>query len=109
MRKRPLPRPKIVFVCTNCREEAANRPSCGPRGGINLREQLKELVKQRRLRSKIRVSQSGCMDRCEDGPNIMVFPDNVWYSNVLPEDLEAILDEIAAPFERPGAKQTPSS
>jgi (2Fe-2S) ferredoxin len=57
------------------------------------------MVKERRLRSKIRVSKSGCMDRCEDGPNVMVFPDCRWYSGVGLEDLDALLEEVAAGLE----------
>lgn len=98
MKKRPVPHRKIVFVCTNCREDTA-RASCGNRCGGELRDRLKAMVKERRLKSRIRVSQSGCLDRCEEGPNIMVFPDNVWYSGVELADLEGILDEIAGSLE----------
>ena len=90
MEKRPLPYNKILFVCTNRRPEC-ERVSCAPGGGDRLRDTLKAMVKERGLKGKIRVSQSGCMDRCEKGPNIMLFPDNVWYSGVCEADLESIL------------------
>lgn len=99
MEKRALPFQKIVFVCTNRRDEPCDRPSCGFRGGDALRDRLKAMVKERRLQSRIRVSQSGCQDRCADGPNIMVFPDNVWYSGVTEKDLEGILEAIVASLE----------
>ena len=88
-----LPFEKIIFVCTNQRDEG-ERVCCQRGGGCELRDTLKAMVKTRQLRSKVRVSQSGCMDRCEDGPNIMVFPDNVWFSHVGSGDLEAILDAV---------------
>lgn len=91
----PLPYKKIIFVCTN-RRESGPRTCCAHHDGEAIREALKDMVKKRRLRSKIRVSQSGCMDQCEHGPNIMVFPDNMWYSGVTIADLDAILDAIAA-------------
>ncbi len=97
MEKRVLPFRKIVFVCTN-RRENGERVSCG-KCGEALRDRLKAMVKERRLNSRIRVSQSGCQDRCEEGPNIMVFPDNVWYAHVQDEDLEVILEEIVATLE----------
>lgn len=97
MEKRALPFQKIVFVCTNKRENG-ERASCG-KCGEDLRDRLKAMVKERRLNSRIRVSQSGCQDRCEEGPNIMVFPDNVWYAHVQDADLEAILDDIVATLE----------
>ncbi len=100
MQKRPMPHPKLVLVCTNCREDKS-RKSCGDCGGVEIRDKLKAMVKERKLKGKIRVSKSGCLDRCEQGPNIMVFPDNVWYLEVQESDLETILDEIAATLELP--------
>lgn len=97
MEKQGLPFQKIVFVCTN-RREGSDRVSCAGCGEA-LRDRLKSMVKERRLNSRIRVSQSGCQDRCEQGPNIMVFPDNVWYSHVQDADLETILEDIIATLE----------
>jgi len=100
--KRVQPHKRIVFVCTNQREPG-ERVCCGGRCGGELRDRLKAMVKERGLRGRIRVSQSGCLDRCEDGPNIMLFPDNVWYAGVSPEDLETILDDIIASLRAEGA------
>ena len=97
-----MPYARIIFVCTNEREPG-ERPCCAHGGGAALRDRLKEMVKERRLRGRIRVSQSGCLDRCEEGPNIMVFPSNVWYSHVCEVDLERILDDIVAELEQEGA------
>ncbi len=94
----PLPYQKIVFVCGNERPPEV-RCSCGASGGKELRDVLKAMVKERRLNGRIRVSQSGCMDRCEKGPNLMVFPDNAWFSHVTHEDLPAILDALAHSLE----------
>ena len=102
MKKQPQPHKRIVFVCTNCRE-SGERVCCGGQGGLALRDKLKDMVKARKLRGRIRVSQSGCLDRCEEGPNIMVFPDNIWYSHVSEADLETILSEIQASLEAEGA------
>jgi (2Fe-2S) ferredoxin len=63
---------------------------------------LKEAVKARRLRGRVRVSSSGCQDRCENGPNVMVFPDNCWYSHVREEDIETIIDDVVGSLERAG-------
>jgi (2Fe-2S) ferredoxin len=93
-----LPFQKIIFVCTN-RRENGERVCCAGGGGCVLRDKLKAMVKSRRLNSRIRVSQSGCMDKCEEGPNIMVFPDNVWLSGVQEADLEGILDTVAASLD----------
>jgi (2Fe-2S) ferredoxin len=98
MEKQPVPHKKIVFVCTNRRPEG-ERISCAVGGGDTLRDKLKAMVKERHLQSKIRVSASGCLDRCEFGPNIMVFPDNVWYSHVQESDLPAIIDDLVATLD----------
>jgi (2Fe-2S) ferredoxin len=102
MEKRPTPHHRIIFVCTNERPPG-ERPCCAAADGGTLRTRLKEMVKARRLRGRIRVSQAGCLDRCEDGPNIMVFPDNVWYSQVEGSDLDRILDEVVDSLRQDGA------
>lgn len=89
-----LPYEKIIFVCTN-RRGPGERVCCASGGGCELRDMLKEMVKARGWGGKVRVSASGCMDKCEDGPNVMIFPDNVWLSGVREDDLQAILDGIA--------------
>lgn len=92
---RPVPFPRMVFVCTNERTEGT-RPSCGPRGGVELRQRLKELVKQHGLKGRLRICASGCMDVCEQGPNLMVFPDQRWICGASPEDAEEIFEELRA-------------
>jgi len=98
METHPLPFKKVVFVCGNERPPE-ERCSCGASGGKALRDTLKGMVKERHLNGHIRVSQSGCMDKCEKGPNLMVFPDNVWFSHVSDEDLPGILDRLARSLE----------
>jgi len=70
-----------------------------------LRDTLKAMVNARGLKSKIRVSQSGCQDRCEQGPNIMVFPDNVWFSGVEEKDLDGLLDTVVKSMEEEKAEE----
>lgn len=98
MRTNPLPHAKIIFVCTNQREPG-ERVCCADGGGCALRDTLKAMVKSRQLRSKVRVSASGCMDKCEDGANVMIFPDNVWLSGVSEDDATAIMDAVAQSIE----------
>ena len=96
MKKDVLPYEKILFVCTNVREEGA---CCGKRDSASIRDQLKAHVTTRGLASRIRVSQSGCQDRCVQGPNVMVFPDNVWYAGVTAADVPRIIEDCVQ--ERP--------
>ena len=95
MQEKDLPHKKIVFVCINRRAEG-ERTCCDSKGGAELHARLKELIRERGYRTKIRVSKSGCMDRCEEGANMMVFPDNTWLSHVGDGDLEGLVDRLIA-------------
>ena len=77
-----------VFVCTNQRENS-DRPSCEECGANGLREHLKKRVKELGLAGKggVRVNNAGCLDRCEEGPSAVVYPEATWWT--LPDDAEA--------------------
>jgi len=97
--KQDLPYQRIIFVCINEREVGK---CCSQEGkGQDIRAGLKEYVKQKGLKGKVRISASGCMDKCAQGPNLMIFPDNVWYKQVRSEDLEEIkriyIDSLSQP------------
>ena len=99
MQKTPFPYQKIIFVCTNKRE---NDAICCSRGGsVAIRDALKRYVKENGLKGKVRVSQSGCMDLCSQGPNVMVFPDGIWYKDVQMEDVPTIIQNHIAIFKEP--------
>ena len=84
---------KHVFVCTHERAEGAQRPSCGRRGSMELMMALKRSAKAMGLEG-IRVQKSGCLDRCEEGPSAVVYPEATWWT--LPTQVE----EAAALAER---------
>lgn len=85
---------KHIFFCTNVRDEDAARPSCGRCGSEALRLYVKGRVKELGLAGKggIRVNSAGCLDRCEEGPVAVVYPEGVWYTYVDEEDLDEIVD-----------------
>ena len=95
MTRQPIPYQKVVFICTNERPPGA-RPSCCGRGSTALHSRIKARIKALGLDKVVRVSKSGCLNLCDEGPNIMVFPENVLYSGVTESELDAILDEIVA-------------
>ncbi len=96
MQQTKTPYRKQLFVCTNQREGEA---ACCARGGsVAIREALKRYVKDHGLSGVVRVSQSGCQGLCEEGPNVMVFPDGDWYHHVRPEDVEMIVHAHLAPL-----------
>ena len=82
-----------VFVCTNDRH--GERKSCADGGSAPLREELKAAVNQRpHLKGRVRVSSSGCLGLCARGPNVMLYPQSVWFSGVTLADLPRILAAI---------------
>ena len=82
-----------VFFCCNQRD--GERESCNPKGASELRDYAKGRVKALGLagEGKVRINQSGCLDRCEQGPVIVVYPEAVWYTYVDRADIDEIIDE----------------
>jgi (2Fe-2S) ferredoxin len=95
MKSEKVPFQKTVFVCTNARD--GGRVACGNpgRGGLELCEALKNGAKKLGLKGKVRVARAGCLDLCEKGPNVFLYPDGEWFSGIKPEDAEGILKKLA--------------
>jgi (2Fe-2S) ferredoxin len=55
-------------------------------------EELKKVAKERNLKGKLRVAKSGCLDLCAFGPNIMIWPEGIWYMKVTKTDIPEIID-----------------
>ncbi len=82
-----------VLVCTNDRHGA--RKACADGASVQLREQLKEAVGQRpHLKGRVRVSAAGCLGLCAQGPNVLLYPQSLWFSGVTPADLPQLLAAI---------------
>ena len=79
-----------VFCCTNVRPPDDPRGCCDARGGTMLRNYLKTKVKKMEIKN-IRINASGCLDRCELGPTIVVYPEGVWYRCETREDIDELL------------------
>ncbi|HTR67375.1 MAG TPA: ferredoxin [Terriglobales bacterium] len=83
---------KHIFVCCNQREPGGPRPSCDPEGKAQLQWEFKQKLAARGLKHRVRANKSGCLDQCEHGPNVVVYPDAVWYGRVTPADVDEIID-----------------
>ena len=79
-----------VFVCTNERPEGHPRGCCKKRGSEKLRNYMKARAKELGLDS-VRINQALCLDRCELGPTMVIYPEGVWYSYHSTEDVDEIL------------------
>ena len=83
-----------LFFCTNDRGTDAERPSCNQCGSAKLRDYAKARVKEMGLTGpgKVRINKAGCLDRCEEGPVCVVYPEAVWYTYIDEEDVDEIID-----------------
>lgn len=78
-----------VFVCTNDRK--GERQSCADNNSQALKDKLKEAVYEKGWKGKVRISTSGCMGLCAKGANVLIYPQQIWFSETRPEDAETIL------------------
>lgn len=83
---------KHVFVCTNTREPGHPRGCCSAKDGDAIREALKKAAADHGLKRRVRINSAGCLDQCEHGPTIVVYPDGVWYGFVKLEDVPEIVE-----------------
>ena len=81
-----------VFVCTNVRPDGHPRGCCKAKGSERLRDYMKARAKELGLHD-VRINQSGCLDRCELGPTMVIYPEGVWYSAPTREDIDEILQK----------------
>ena len=104
MESKHSPYLKHIYVCTHERE--AGKSCCARRDGEKILEKLKAYVQENGLKGRVRVNRSGCMDFCEQGGNVMVYPDHRWYSHVTPESAGQIIEEHLAPLVEQGVPGT---
>jgi len=83
---------KHIFICGNQRPEGHPRSCCDPAGQAELQKLFKQKLAERGLKGKVRANQSGCLDQCEHGPNLVVYPEAVWYGGVKLADVDEIID-----------------
>ena len=84
---------KHVFICENLRVPGHARGCCADKGAVEFRNLLKKKVAEKGLQKKIRINSSGCLDLCEEGPIMVVYPEQVWYGKLTAEDVDEILEE----------------
>ena len=83
---------KHVFVCMNERPEGHERGCCASKGAVKLRNYMKARAKELCV-DQTRINQSGCLDRCELGPTMVIYPEGVWYKVMSADDVDEIITE----------------
>ena len=74
---------KEVIVCGGT--------GCMSSGNDKILENLQNKVKELGLESEIRIVKTGCVGFCEKGPIVKIMPDNTFYAEVTPDDVDEIV------------------
>jgi len=83
---------KHLFICINERSKDSPRGDCLRCGGMEIRNKFVQLINQNGLKGKVRANKSGCLDVCEKGPAVVIYPDNIWYTKVKIQDVDEIFE-----------------
>jgi (2Fe-2S) ferredoxin len=86
-----------VFFCTNQREpepDGSMRPCCASHQANAMRDYAKKRIKKldKNGKGQVRINNAGCLDRCEEGPCLVVYPEGTWYTFVDQSDIDEIVD-----------------
>ena len=82
-----------VFVCINERSPDHPKRCCKARGGAEVRDQLKAELASRGISKIVRANNAGCLDQCEHGVCVVVYPEQVWYGNVTVDDIPELVEK----------------
>ena len=88
-----------LFVCCNNRADGHPRGSCAAKGSEGLRDYMKTRAKAMGLK-RVRVNMAGCLDRCELGPCMVIYPEGIWYKI----ETEADVDHVLGAHVRDGGR-----
>lgn len=82
-----------VFFCINKRTDG--RACCQDHNALAMRDYMKMRIKQESLSGKggVRVNQAGCLDRCEHGPVMVIYPEGTWYTYMDEEDIDDVINQ----------------
>lgn len=81
-----------IFVCTNKRPPEHPRGCCDPAAVGELQLAFKKELAARGLNDRVRANKAGCLEQCEHGPSVVVYPEAVWYGNVAIADVPEIVE-----------------
>lgn len=81
-----------MFVCVNERPADHPKGCCKGRGGAEVRDRLKQELAARGLSKVVRANNAGCLDQCEHGVAVVVYPEQVWYGHVTVDDVPEIVE-----------------
>ena len=92
-----------VFFCLNQRDAGEN--CCNNHGAVELQSYAKKRIKELKLsgQGRVRINKAGCLDRCDEGPVLVVYPEEIWYTYANEADIDEIIEshiQNGKPVER---------
>ena len=84
---------KHIFVCINERPPDSPKGCCASGGGSDIRYEFVKLINEHGLKGKVRSNKSGCLDACEVGPAVVIYPGGLWYTGVTVNDVPEIFEK----------------
>ena len=84
---------KHIFICTNQRVEGAVRKSCGEAHGLDVVNAFKKKLKEKNIAVPIRAQKAGCLDICDFGQTVVIYPECTFYVGVELNDIDEIIEE----------------
>jgi (2Fe-2S) ferredoxin len=83
---------KHIFVCTNQRPAGHPRGCCDADATGELQRAFKTELAKAGIQGTVRANKASCLDQCEHGPTVVVYPEGVWYGNVTITDVTEIVE-----------------
>ena len=84
---------KHIFVCENKRPEGHPKGCCADKNSLQVRALFKKRLKELGLSTSVRANAAGCLDACEYGVTVLVYPEQIWYGGVTLDDVEEIIQQ----------------
>ena len=82
---------KHIFICTN--QKTGDKPCCGEERGMAIVKEFQRQISERGLKGKVRAQRSGCLDACDFGPSLVIYPEGTYYGHISVSDVSRIIDE----------------
>lgn len=105
-----------LFICGNQRSGSHPRGCCDPDGSGKLRAAFKACLNRHQVDGVVRANNAGCLDQCELGPTVVIYPQAIWYGGVTTDDVERIvvktimnneiLEDLLIPTEKLNSRQS---
>ena len=82
-----------IFVCTNERPAGHPKGCCREKGSEAVKAALKAEIKRRGVAALVRANAAGCLDACEFGVSMVIYPEGIWYGKVTADDVPQIVEK----------------